>query len=442
MSIMREVALEPLQLLAIAILLLGTALVTPATAGSGYTLSGETVTVDPGGTTSVAVLLDNEAGIDAFQFGLAYEPTELTLDTIVQGAAVSGLHGGAGPDFYFSEIDPDGAAGAIVGAIFSLAPPFVEISAGTGHVLAHLGFTAAFGIPTSTDSPLTFTEELGDPPVQVVVAVGAQAITPVQVAGEVTFNPAPPTDLVCTPVGCSLDYDLTWTNPTTYGSLQIFVDGIQVDSAIGGTSSGSVTLAPGPHEIGVRGTFGALQSQLTVCTVVADPLPDPVLDLQCTVNPDSCLGTVSWTNGESYDSIEIRHDGLLIETLPGTATSTTLLTSDTVIEVCVTPINVCGTGPATSCGAACGVSFIRGDCNLDTGLDIADAIAGLGILFGGSAPNGCEDACDANDDGGFDIADMIYVLNVLFVSGDPPPAPFPACGPDVTTDTLDCTVGC
>ncbi|MGE3165979.1 MAG: CHRD domain-containing protein [Planctomycetota bacterium] len=85
-----------------------------------------------------------------------------------------------------------------------------------------------------------------------------------------------------------------------------------------------------------------------------------------------------------------------------------------------------------------GVQFIRGDCNGDAAYNIADAVSGLGVLFSGSGPESCTDACDANDDGQFNIADMISILGDLF-SGDPlPPAPHPGCGLDPTLDGIDC----
>ncbi len=81
--------------------------------------------------------------------------------------------------------------------------------------------------------------------------------------------------------------------------------------------------------------------------------------------------------------------------------------------------------------------FTRGDCNVDGGIDIGDAILGLGILFSGSGPALCADACDVNDDGGNDIGDPIYLLSNLFSGGPTPPEPND-CGMDPTADGLDC----
>ena len=84
--------------------------------------------------------------------------------------------------------------------------------------------------------------------------------------------------------------------------------------------------------------------------------------------------------------------------------------------------------------------FIRGDGNIDGSVDIGDAVFGLNYLFGGLA-SFCDDALDTNDDGNIDIGDPIAVLGLLFSGAAPPPAPFPGCGQDPTSDSLDCEFG-
>jgi hypothetical protein len=72
--------------------------------------------------------------------------------------------------------------------------------------------------------------------------------------------------------------------------------------------------------------------------------------------------------------------------------------------------------------------FIRGDCNRDARVDLADALKSLLILFaaGQSAP--CAEACDANADSHHDISDAIDLLAALYQGGPAPPDPYPACG--------------
>ncbi len=85
--------------------------------------------------------------------------------------------------------------------------------------------------------------------------------------------------------------------------------------------------------------------------------------------------------------------------------------------------------------------FIRGDANLDLGVDISDALTILLHLFEDKSVT-CLDALDANDDEGANIADALYVLNYLFGDGPPPPEPTADIGLDPTGDgSLDCATG-
>ncbi|MGE4619683.1 MAG: hypothetical protein AAEJ04_07745 [Planctomycetota bacterium] len=97
-------------------------------------------------------------------------------------------------------------------------------------------------------------------------------------------------------------------------------------------------------------------------------------------------------------------------------------------------------------GNPTGPLFQRGDCNADSGFNIADAIYTLASLFSGGPAGTCSDACDSNDDGGLNIADAIYTLAALFSGGPTPAPPSPgACGEDATgPDALDCVTynGC
>ncbi len=62
------------------------------------------------------------------------------------------------------------------------------------------------------------------------------------------------------------------------------------------------------------------------------------------------------------------------------------------------------------------IFVLMGNVNTDSKVDIADAIALLGYLFGGGAkpPPVCAKAADANDDNKLDIADAIKILGYLF----------------------------
>ncbi len=74
--------------------------------------------------------------------------------------------------------------------------------------------------------------------------------------------------------------------------------------------------------------------------------------------------------------------------------------------------------------------FRRGDFTRDLQVDIGDAIASLGRLFGGGQPSVPEQAADSNSDGTHDVSDVIHTLTYLFGGGSPPAAPFDEPGPD------------
>ena len=84
-------------------------------------------------------------------------------------------------------------------------------------------------------------------------------------------------------------------------------------------------------------------------------------------------------------------------------------------------------------------NFDRGDVNQDGTLNIADPIAALDFLFGGTTVLTCEDAADSNDDGLINIADAVSILGYLFVDSSVPlPMPFGGPGEDPTADLIGC----
>ncbi len=85
--------------------------------------------------------------------------------------------------------------------------------------------------------------------------------------------------------------------------------------------------------------------------------------------------------------------------------------------------------------------FVRGDVNMDTHVDIGDAIYHLSYTFSGGPLPLCLDAGDANDDGHSDVSDAIYILYYFFVNGPAPWPPFPNAGPDPTLDSIGCESG-
>ena len=71
--------------------------------------------------------------------------------------------------------------------------------------------------------------------------------------------------------------------------------------------------------------------------------------------------------------------------------------------------------------------FIRGNCNGDAIINIADGIWILNDLFQNGPASTCTAACDVNSDGMMDTGDAIYIISFRLLSGPVPSAPFPGC---------------
>ncbi len=87
-----------------------------------------------------------------------------------------------------------------------------------------------------------------------------------------------------------------------------------------------------------------------------------------------------------------------------------------------------------------GPAFLRGDCNDDGDVNLADAQCTLNWLFAGPPKPGCIAALNTNGDEDVNIGDPVFLLNFLFAGGPAPVAPFPDCGPG--TLPADEQLGC
>jgi hypothetical protein len=88
--------------------------------------------------------------------------------------------------------------------------------------------------------------------------------------------------------------------------------------------------------------------------------------------------------------------------------------------------------------AADAKTFVRGNVNEDSRVDISDPIGILDFLFAGGGLLSCEKAADVDDNGVVEITDPISLLEFLFIGGGPPAAPYPVAGNDPTLDSLLC----
>lgn len=82
-------------------------------------------------------------------------------------------------------------------------------------------------------------------------------------------------------------------------------------------------------------------------------------------------------------------------------------------------------------------AFIRGDVDASGVLTIGDPVHLLGHTFLGSAV-ACPGAGDWDRSGWLDVTDAVNSLAYQFLGAEPPPEPFPGCGPDPDLDLRGC----
>ncbi len=168
----------------------------------------------------------------------------------------------------------------------------------------------------------------------------------------------------------------------------------------------------------------------------------PVSDLDCVVMENQV--TLSWALPPSvpYDQIMVVRNGVPRAAIAGDDTSYLDLyppAGSVLYTVIGSAAEV--SSPPTLCIAEVApyTHFVRGDANRNGGLELADAIEFLSILFDPEITGyGCDDSLDADDNGSIEITDAIVILDYLFLLGPSLPAPFPSTGFDPTPDALTC----
>ncbi len=423
-----------------------------------HILTAGSESVLPSGTVNVPISLSNEEGARGFSLGLAHSGTDLTLTAVGPGQITADSNGGTGPDFEFVDIAPTEGPGGTYGCILSTSAPLDEIPIGSNNEIAIFTYSCSASAAPGSTTSLTFSDILGTPDVQTVISVvsGGTSISriPTKVGGSVSVATPPVNGLSCVLADpCLCDFSLSWSNSMTYDSIEILDGTATVIQTLSGTATTAVvsistttTGGPASDNLSVRGITNTVASTVTSCQANCPTVNNPAAPsaVNCVVNQANGDTSVSWTNNSTYSSIEVRLDGVLMGTLGGSATSTTVtIGGPGNYTIDITGSNVCGTfSTAGSCVATRDNFFVRNDVNQDGTENIADPVQLLDFLFGGGTIT-CLDAADVNDDGNNNIADVVYSLNVIFgisVGGSVPvtPAPAGACGGDPTNDGLNC----
>ena len=216
--------------------------------------------------------------------------------------------------------------------------------------------------------------------------------------------------------------------PWSVGAADFDDDGA-VDIVTGNRGSDTVTLFRGT---GV-GSFGPAENypagidpvRMAVDDLNSDGVPDVALVNDGSYNVSIMLGADVPFASHTLHSTPQWSQGIAIGDIDADGALDLVVTSEWEDNVTIF-INQLGViSPPT---------FIRGDSNADSTLDIADATFILSYLFtAGEAPE-CFDAADVNRDCGVNIVDPLYLLAYLFTMGPDPSAPFPTCGTGAVCD--------
>ncbi|MEM7164184.1 MAG: hypothetical protein AAF581_01895 [Planctomycetota bacterium] len=401
------------------------ALCPQAANAQGAMLVAESVSASTGSTVDVPITLSHTfaTGVQAWSFGVCHDPASVSALAVAGGADFSTANGGQSPEFFLPVINA--VAGSIVVAVINDAdPPFDD---GTLPCGVHEIHVITYMVNQPGTHPLCFCVA---PPVSALeVEAGNVAHTPTTVCGDIhatspicsaEFSVA---SLTGTP-GTQISVPVTLTHDCPTG-LESWSYGLCHDSM-------GLTVVSVADGAAIATANGGVPPELNMATVISGGI------------------TVSVVNDASPP-----FDG---GTLPPGSHEINIVTyvvdADCEQLVCfcdIPPVFVAAAanGAPVETRRVCGTilpvtpptQWIRGDCNADGGVDIADAVAALSFLFppgpiGPTVP--CENACDANDDEQLNIGDPVYTLFALFAGGPPPPTPHPTCGTDPTPGALSC----
>ena len=446
----------------------------------GLVLTGGTVTV-PGTCDTVRVVsttggagatqvrvpveVDNQQPVEGYVLAVR-NPTDITLQEITTaGTAADGV----GIEFEVSKTYPDGGT---LGVVFDFDPPYdgQTLPVGDNQTLAVFVYSLpAFDCTeaASKEFDLEFADgEFGSPPLSNVLVEGGMSVAPTLVDGTVTFTCQQP---------AGIDYYIGATcGPPEFDPICCATGAAGGEAKVGLYYTSDVDPIQGismavcfPSELDVVDLAGngqgIVQDKHLEGTITAGINAEFV-----SFNADNDAGElIVGILVDSTPPIPINHMyppraepdyGLVLNVffaIPEDATCDTtydLTFCDGITGAGEVPISNraavfneskpvrTNDGCLTVGGTA---EFLRGDCNTDGMVDIADPAATMTYLFLSLYDPSCLDACDSNDDGMVNLADVTATLRFLFKLGPilPPPGPY-VPGIDPTEDAYGVDLGC
>lgn len=401
------------------------------------TLRVQDASIAMSSSANVAVLFDNTGpnDVDGWSYGVCHDSAFVDILGAVQGSTTLTSNGGMMPGFQSLTVLP--GAGYTVGIVIDLFGVF-KLAPGTGYELSVGNYQALGTLGDMTDICICGT--LGTPAVADVIVVNGASIIPTEVCGTVT---------------------ITGSNPFIYRASDETVTFDGVSGVADGDTVIEVSIAdPNMNARDTQGFSMALRHDAAYLTPLGSALMNGLASMNMGAGPDFFVQNFNPANGPGFTVgvayslmggvflqfpelgevvFELTYDvdaSLLAAPLePGNPFTTDLAWDSTLGAPPVENVVVVAGAaepPVLDDGSVFlspvyGVPLIRGDCNDDGMVDIADTIWIIAQLFDNGPVSTCTAACDANGDSGLDTSDAIYNFNYLFLMGPPPVAPFPSC---------------
>ncbi len=422
------------------------------------TMRIEDSSIDSDGSGSARVLLSNSSGdAQGFVLSITHDPAFVSLVDIDLGSSTNS----AGAELVVSELY---ATGGTLGVVLDFETPFdgQSIAAGNDNHIASYVYSSQIDIedPAPAQSTaLTFEDGvLGSPALDNVIVVGGISLSPTLENGSLTILPTPPPPVFDTAfyIG-QRDFGETGTNGGIgfpgqdiefcffYSDPNDNLQGVQLAvcyddlTLVDGTFSIAGSIA---EELGAEFVHYQIDNddndgdgRELVAGILMDALP-PFENQQLPTTATPLL--IACVDAE-VDSGAICGDTFSIDFCDGINGNGMVAINNLAV------INYESVQEFERLGATYEIipvpAFLRGDCNTDTKVDLADAATVIATEFQGYQAL-CLDACDSNDDGIINLADSVYLLNFLFSFGNPTPDPGPySAGEDPTADdALDCAL--
>ena len=396
-----------------------------------YTLSVQgSTTHNVNSSFDLSVQLENTTTdvVSGWSFGLCHDATLLDITGAADGATTAVVKNGSPPDFNQTNVIP--GSGFTVGLVICLTG-CATLAPGTGYELNVISYDAG---ATEGTGDVNFCDSIGIPPVATVIVVGGASIVPTQLGATIELVTPPPAgfDYVAPNPTATFDQASGTGAFTTQFSIaeqatsagfpnetQGFSMGVAHDPSILAIAGGPTHVLPfspdftGPTVLANGWTIGVVYSFTSLNVMIFD-VAKPVISVDYTIS--GLAGSAALTTPLTFSN------------------TLGVVPVDNVVVVAGLSLDAGFIDGAVTLEPVTDTPFVRGDCNADQKVNIADGIWILNFMFQEGPEGTCAEACDADDSGDLEMTDAIYVIQYQLLNGPAPVAPFPACGIETGAD--------